>query len=64
MFRRLQGLGFDRLAATPSSALGSSRDKPDEAYCRRIFEITFLDVFDFDAVVFGAIEHPMRIVDE
>jgi 6-phosphofructokinase len=29
---------LDRLAATPSSALGSSRDKPDEAYCRKIFE--------------------------
>lgn len=25
-----------RLAATPSSALGSSRDKPDAAYCERI----------------------------
>ncbi len=31
--------GFlDRLADTPSSALGSSRDKPDAAYCQRIFE--------------------------
>jgi 6-phosphofructokinase 1 len=29
---------LDRLADTPSSALGSSRDKPDEAYCKRIFE--------------------------
>ena len=27
---------LDRLAATPSAALGSSRDKPDEAYCERI----------------------------
>jgi 6-phosphofructokinase len=27
-----------RVAATPSSALGTSRDKPDEAYCERIFE--------------------------
>jgi len=29
---------LDRLANTPSSALGSSRDKPDAAYCKRIFE--------------------------
>jgi len=29
---------LDRLANTPSSALGSSRDKPDADYCRRIFE--------------------------
>ena len=29
---------LDRIADTPSSALGSSRDKPDAAYCKRIFE--------------------------
>jgi 6-phosphofructokinase 1 len=29
---------LERIARTPSSALGSSRDKPDESYCRRIFE--------------------------
>jgi len=29
---------LDRIAITPSSALGSSRDKPDAAYCKRIFE--------------------------
>ncbi len=29
---------LDRIANTPSSALGSSRDKPDEAYCQKIFE--------------------------
>ncbi|MEM8739523.1 MAG: 6-phosphofructokinase [Planctomycetota bacterium] len=29
---------LDRLADTPSSGLGSSRDKPDAAYCKRIFE--------------------------
>jgi len=37
----LKPLGDDvleRLAATPSSGLGSSRDKPDKDYCRRIFE--------------------------
>lgn len=29
---------LDRIAQTPSAALGSSRDKPDEEYCQRIFE--------------------------
>jgi len=29
---------LDLIADTPSSALGSSRDKPDAAYCQRIFE--------------------------
>ncbi|MFT5695441.1 MAG: 6-phosphofructokinase [Myxococcota bacterium] len=28
---------LNRIANTPSSALGSSRDKPDEAYCKKIF---------------------------
>ena len=30
---------LERVAATPSSALGSTRDKPDEAYCREIFRV-------------------------
>ncbi|MDE0909875.1 MAG: 6-phosphofructokinase [Myxococcota bacterium] len=29
---------LDRIANTPSSGLGSSRDKPDEAYCKKIFD--------------------------
>lgn len=29
---------LERIAGTPASALGSSRDKPDAAYCERIFE--------------------------
>lgn len=29
---------LDRLAETPSAGLGSSRDKPDSTYCKRIFE--------------------------
>ncbi|WP_432798150.1 6-phosphofructokinase [Poriferisphaera sp. WC338] len=29
---------LDKIANSPSSALGSSRDKPDAAYCKRIFE--------------------------
>jgi 6-phosphofructokinase len=30
---------LDRVADTPAAALGSSRDKPDEAYCERIFKV-------------------------
>lgn len=30
---------LDIIAGTPSSALGSSRDKPDEAYCQKIFQV-------------------------
>ena len=30
---------LERVAVTPSAALGSSRDKPDQAYCERIFEV-------------------------
>lgn len=29
---------LDRIAVTPSAALGSTRDKPDAAYCERIFD--------------------------
>ena len=29
---------LERVAQTPAAALGSSRDKPDAAYCERIFE--------------------------
>jgi len=29
---------LSNIASTPSAALGSSRDKPDEAYCERIFQ--------------------------
>jgi len=30
---------LEHVANTPSSALGSTRDKPDEAYCREIFKV-------------------------
>lgn len=30
---------LERVALTPGAALGSSRDKPDEKYCRDIFEV-------------------------
>ena len=40
-FIPLKGVSDDlleRIALTPAAALGSSRDKPDAAYCERIFE--------------------------
>src|ERR1700722_9292757 len=40
-FTPLNGLSrdlLDRIAQTPSAALGSTRDKPDAAYCQRILE--------------------------
>jgi 6-phosphofructokinase 1 len=30
---------LELVATTPSSALGSTRDKPDEAYCAKIFAV-------------------------
>jgi ATP-dependent phosphofructokinase / diphosphate-dependent phosphofructokinase len=30
---------LERVASTPAAALGSSRDKPDEAYCQKIFKV-------------------------
>ena len=30
---------LDRVAFTPSAALGSTRDKPDAAYCEKVFEV-------------------------
>lgn len=41
-FIQLKGLDQDlleRVAQTPCSALGSTRDKPDEEYCRNIFKV-------------------------
>jgi ATP-dependent phosphofructokinase / diphosphate-dependent phosphofructokinase len=41
-FVELQDIPQDRLeriAQTPSAALGSSRDKPDESYCEKIFHV-------------------------
>ncbi len=37
--RKLDQETLERIAITPASALGSSRDKPDEAYCEKIFEV-------------------------
>jgi 6-phosphofructokinase len=36
---RLSAETLKTVAATPSSALGSSRDKPDAEYCRKILEV-------------------------
>ena len=30
---------LETIAGTPSAALGSSRDKPDVAYCEKVFEV-------------------------
>jgi ATP-dependent phosphofructokinase / diphosphate-dependent phosphofructokinase len=41
-FIDLKGLNesaIERIATTPASALGSTRDKPDEAYCHKIFKV-------------------------
>ena len=41
-FVDLKGLAkplLERVAGTPASALGSTRDKPDEAYCQKIFDV-------------------------
>ena len=34
----LDGAALDLIAQTPGASLGSSRDKPDEEYCKKIFE--------------------------
>lgn len=34
----LSGAKLDLIAGTPGAALGSSRDKPDEEYCQKIFQ--------------------------
>jgi 6-phosphofructokinase 1 len=36
---KLSDEALKTVAASPSSALGSSRDKPDEEYCRKIIEV-------------------------
>lgn len=56
---------LERIAATPSSALGSSRDKPDEDYCRRIFEsFEANDVRYFFYIGGNDSSDTARIVDE
>ena len=37
--RQLSLKTLETVAFSPSSALGSSRDKPDEAYCQRVLEV-------------------------
>ncbi|MCY2925509.1 MAG: 6-phosphofructokinase [Planctomycetota bacterium] len=36
--RKIKPALLERVAQTPAAALGSSRDKPDEAYCERILQ--------------------------
>jgi 6-phosphofructokinase len=56
---------LERIAATPSSALGSSRDKPDEDYCRKIFEsFEANDVRYFFYIGGNDSSDTARIVDE
>jgi len=37
--KRPRKAALERVAATPGAALGTTRDKPDEAYCRKIFDV-------------------------
>ena len=37
--RKVPASKLERVANTPAAALGSSRDKPDEAYCEKIFHV-------------------------
>jgi ATP-dependent phosphofructokinase / diphosphate-dependent phosphofructokinase len=36
---KIPGQALERVAVSPSSALGSSRDKPDAAYCQKILDV-------------------------
>lgn len=36
--KKVNGDLLERIALTPAAALGSTRDKPDSAYCQKIFE--------------------------
>ena len=56
---------LERVAQTPSAALGSTRDKPDAAYCERIFAtLTSLDVRYFFYVGGNDSSDTCRIVNE
>jgi hypothetical protein len=49
---------LETIAATPSSALGSTRDKPDLAYCRNIFACRAASMSangDVNLLVFGGL---------
>ena len=37
--KKIPAKTLEQVAASPSSALGSSRDKPDEAYCAKILDV-------------------------
>ena len=56
---------LDRLAGTPSAGLGSTRDKPDAAYCEKVFEVLKkLDVRYFFYIGGNDSSDTCRIVNE
>ena len=56
---------LERVAVTPSSALGSTRDKPDEKYCEEIFNIFRLhDVRYFFYIGGNDSANTVRIVNQ
>ena len=56
---------LEMVGATPSSALGSTRDKPDLAYCRQIFEVLRAHGIDYFFYVGGNdSSDTVRIVNE
>jgi 6-phosphofructokinase 1 len=62
---RLDKARLERLARTPSSALGSSRDKPDLAYCEKILAVfKKLDVETFFYIGGNDSADTCRIVDD
>ena len=56
---------LERIAVTPSSALRSTRDKPDEKYCEEIFEVFRMhDVRYFFYIGGNDSSDTVRIVNE
>ena len=56
---------LELVAATPSSALGSTRDKPDEKYCAAIFEVLRLhEIGNFFYIGGNDSSDTVRIVSE
>ena len=63
--KRIRRSLLERVAATPASALGSSRDKPDEEYCRKILGVfEKLDVRYFFYIGGNDSADTARIVNE
>ncbi len=63
--KKLSAEELKAVAASPSSALGSSRDKPDKAYCERIFSVfKKLNVRYFFYIGGNDSANTARIIDE